>query len=436
MAKRVTAPLLAEKIESRLAKIGIIGLGYVGLPLAVEFARAGFTVTGIDNNPERVDELNQGLSFTSDVAQDDLAAIVGEGTFKAVTTIDDEIDIFIVCVPTPLGPNREPDLTPVEAATRTILPHLRPGQLVVLESTSYPGTTEEIVVPILAQSGLKAGVDYYLGYSPERIDPGNRRYGLSNTPKVVAGLTPTCLQLAKMAYGRVIKTTVPVSSIKAAEMTKLLENIFRTVNIALVNELTMLADRLDLNIWEIIEAASTKPFGFMRFLPGPGLGGHCLPVDPFYLAWKAKELGFYAEFIELAGKTNEAMPRYVLQKLMDALNTQQKSVSGAKILVIGVAYKNDVGDMRESPAFKIIPLLHEREALIEYHDPFVPSIELQGREYLSAPVTAERLRATDCVLILTAHSNVDYKLIAENAALVVDTRNVMAGFDGRNIVRL
>jgi UDP-N-acetyl-D-glucosamine dehydrogenase len=410
-------------------KIAVIGLGYVGLPLAMVFAEAGVEVVGVEAVPERCDEVNAGRSYIQDVPSEALKAVVDEGFLRATTdyAATEDCDADIICLPTPLNANREPDLTLVKEATGRLAGHLRRGQLVTLESTTYPGTTRDELAPILEEgSGLTAGVDFHLAFSPERVDPGRTDYTTKSTPKVVGGLTPACTERALQVYGPALDHVVPVSTPEVAEMTKLLENIFRSVNIALMNELAMLCDRMKVDVWEVIDAASTKPFGFMKFQPGPGLGGHCIPIDPFYLSWKAREFDFWTEFIELAGKVNENMPYFCVEKLHRALNTRGKSLNGARLLVLGVAYKADIDDLRESPALKVIRLLRGHGAVVEYHDSYCPHLPELGLS--SVPIDDHRsLAAYDAVVIITAHSDVDYRAVVRDADLVVDFRNATAG---------
>jgi UDP-N-acetyl-D-glucosamine dehydrogenase len=413
-------------------KIAVIGLGYVGLPLAMVFAEAGASVVGIEAVPERCDSVNTGRSYIQDVPGDALKAMVDEGRIRATTdyAATEDCDAVIICLPTPLNANREPDLTLVKQATEELAGHLRRGQLVTLESTTYPGTTRDELAPILeAGSGLKAGVDFHLAFSPERVDPGRTDYTTRTTPKVVGGLTPACTERALQVYGAALDHIVPVSTPEVAEMTKLLENIFRSVNIALMNELAMLCDRMKVDVWEVIDAAATKPFGFMKFQPGPGLGGHCIPIDPFYLSWKAREFDFWTEFIELAGKVNENMPYFCVEKLHRALNTRGKSLNGARVLVLGVAYKADIDDLRESPALKVIRLLRAHGAEVEYHDSHCP--ELPDFGLSSVPIDDHGVLASyDAVTIVTAHSDVDYRAVVAEADLVIDFRNATAGIPG------
>ena len=429
---------LRDRIESGEAVLAVVGLGYVGLPLAVEMAKAGHRVVGIDVSAEKVELLNGGTSYIPDVPTDELAPLVERGLIEATTDFSRvaEADAVAICVPTPLNETKEPDTSYMEDATRAIAPHLHPDMLVTLESTTYPGTTEEIIQPILESGGLKVGTDLFLAFSPERVDPGNPVYQTRNTPKVVGGVTPRCTELAVALYGRYIDTIVPVSTTRVAEMSKLLENTFRGVNIALMNELLMLCERMDINLWEVIEAAKTKPFGFMPFYPGPGLGGHCIPIDPFYLSWKAREFDFRTEFIDLSGRINENMPYYVITRLMDAMNRQRKPLAGSRVLMLGVAYKADIDDMRESPAIRIAELLLEKEADLVYHDPYVDRFVADGVEVPQVDLTAEEIAAADVALIVTAHRAVDYEMVVKNAKLVFDTRNALASYEGEHIARL
>jgi UDP-N-acetyl-D-glucosamine dehydrogenase len=419
------------------ADIAIVGAGYVGLPLAVEFARAGRAVVCIEADPRKVEAVGRGESYVEDVPGADLAGLVADGRLRATgdPAAVAEADAILICLPTPLSRNREPDLSIVTAAAREIAAHLRAGQLVVLESTTYPGTTRDVLRPILESSGLVAGSDFHLAMSPERIDPGRTDYTIRTTPKVVGGLTAACLERALEVYRACVEHLVPVSSCEAAELTKLLENIFRSVNIALVNELAMLCDRMSLNVWEVVAAAASKPYGFMPFQPGPGLGGHCLPIDPFYLSWKARELDFPTEFIELAGKVNQHMPYYCAERVARALNGHRKAVAGSTVLVLGVAYKGDVGDLRESPALKLIELLRDAGADVVYHDPFVPDLGEEELELESAPLTDELLARADVVCVVTAHSGIDYGRVADRAQLVLDLRNAVPADAGR-VVKL
>jgi UDP-N-acetyl-D-glucosamine dehydrogenase len=416
---------LRARLDDRSATIAIAGLGYVGLPLAVEFARAGFRVTGIDPDPVRVAAVRRGESHTGDVMDAEVAAQVRAGRLAAETewAAAGGRDAFLICVPTPFTPNREPDLSFVGAAAEAIAGCLAPGRLVVLESTTYPGGTEEILRPVLERGGLRVGRDLALAYSPERVDPGNRDFHVANTPKLVGGVTPTCTALAQALYEKAVIKVVPVSSPRVAEMAKLLENIYRNVNIALVNELAMLCDRMKIDVWEVVEAAATKPFGFMSFQPGPGVGGHCIPVDPVYLAWKAREYDFYTNFITLAAEVNANMPYFVAEKLLRELVARGGRVRGARVLVLGVAFKRNVGDVRNSPALKVVPLLRDHGIDVAYHDPFVPRLRVGEDELRSEPLSPSVLSAADCVLIHTDHEGIDYTWVAGHARLVFDTRN-------------
>ena len=422
---------LRARIADRSARVGIVGLGYVGLPLAVELARAGFRATGVDLDRRKVDAINRGESYIQDVPTADVAEFhrAGKLTASADPAVLAALDTINICVPTPLRKTKDPDLSYVVSAVETIAQHLRAGQLIILESTTYPGTTEEVVQPILERRGLKAGRDFFLAFSPERVDPGNEKWHTRNVPKVVGGVTPECAALAAELYSASIEKVVPVSSPKVAEMVKLLENTFRAVNIGLVNELALMCDRLGISVWEVVDAAATKPFGFMPFYPGPGLGGHCIPIDPFYLSWKVKEVGFEARFIELAGHVNGAMPHHVVEKVADALNSHAKAVRGSSVLVLGISYKRDVNDMRESPALDVLAALHQKGAKVSYHDPYVP--ELPGREWpgvfdlTSVPLTPDTLERADCAVIITDHHGFDYDRITRHAKLVVDTRNAI-----------
>jgi UDP-N-acetyl-D-glucosamine dehydrogenase len=409
----------------------VVGLGYVGLPLAVTFGEAGIPVLGLDAVQSKVDRVNAGESYIEDVPSDRLAPLVSAGTVRATTSWDAlrAVDAVLICLPTPLTEHREPDLSAVLGAAESLSRRLRPGHLVVLESTTYPGTTREEVAPVLERSGLRAGRDFHLAFSPERVDPGRTDWTTATTPKVVGGLTPACTRRAMEVYGLACETLVPVGSPEVAELTKLLENIFRSVNIALVNELAMLCDRMGIDVWDVIDAAATKPFGFMPFRPGPGLGGHCIPIDPFYLTWKAREFDLHTEFIELAGKVNSQMPQFCVAKVARALNSHRKALNGSRVLVVGVAYKADVNDTRESPALKVIELLRSDGALVEYHDPHVASLPQRGLE--SVPLDAETIDAYDVVVVVTAHRAVDWEMVGREATLVVDLRNVVPTANGR-----
>lgn len=429
---------LVEKLSDISSVYGVAGLGYVGLPLAVEMARSGHKVIGFDISAEKVDLINQGTSYIPDVDKRLMAELVEKGLLEATTDFSraSEVDAVAICVPTPLDEMKEPDVSFMVSAAEMLAPHLTPDTLVTLESTTYPGTTEEVLQPIIESHGLKVGRELALAFSPERVDPGNPTFQTRNTPKVLGGVDEQSTQAAIAFYSQFLDEIVPVSTARAAEMAKLLENIFRCVNIALVNELAQLADRMDINIWEVVDAAKTKPFGFMPFYPGPGLGGHCIPIDPFYLSWKAREYDFRTEFIELAGKVNENMPYFVVERLMFALNEQKKPLSGSRILVLGVAYKGDIDDMRESPAIKVIDLLGKQNPEIVYHDPYVPHYSYDGVEMDSVELTDEEIEKADAVLILTAHRNVDYQRVVDHASLVLDTRNATKGLKGGNVVTL
>ncbi|HEU4402967.1 MAG TPA: nucleotide sugar dehydrogenase [Candidatus Polarisedimenticolia bacterium] len=425
-----------ERLRKRQATVAIIGLGYVGLPLACEFARTGLTVLGIDTDRGKIDGIGRGHSHVQDVPDGLLRDFVKGGRLTATGdfSVLARADAVVICVPTPLRKTRDPDISYIVAAVEQIARYLHPGMLIVLESTTYPGTTEEVMLPKLQASGLRVGHDFFLAFSPERVDPGNPRFTTRNTPKIVGGATVDCVRVARALYDQAIETVIPVSSTRTAEMVKLLENTFRSVNIGLVNEVALMCDRLGLDVWEVIDAAATKPFGFMRFYPGPGLGGHCIPIDPHYLSWKLKTLNYSARFIELASEINGNMPQYVVTKTVDALNDQRKSARGARVLVLGVAYKKDVGDVRESPALDVIKLLADRGAEIRYNDPYAAEIAIDGgQRYRSVPLTEAELRAADIVLIVTDHTTYDYGFIVEHASCVLDTRNatrsVTAGRD-------
>ncbi len=422
------AERLGALIDAKQARVGVIGMGYVGLPLALEFCRRGFRIIGFDTDSEKVRSLNKGRSYIEHISSHDITTFSRTGLFWATDDFShlSEADCIIICVPTPLNEQKEPDLRYVAQTTDSIAKTLRRGQLVILESTTYPGTTEELVLPILNRDKLKVGRDFFVAYSPEREDPGNRSYPIEKIPKVVGGLTEECSRLAGKLYEKLFQRVVHVSSPRVAEMTKLLENIFRSVNIALVNELKMLSERMGIDIWEVIEAASTKPFGFMPFYPGPGLGGHCIPIDPFYLSWKAREYDFNTRFIELAGEVNTSIPYHVTKRISEALNDHGKSVKGSRILVLGVAYKPDVDDMRESPAIKIIDLLTNMGAIVYYNDPHIPAFpKLRKYDYdlKSAALTPKLMKSMDCAVITTNHSSYDYEYIVKHSRIVVDTRN-------------
>jgi UDP-N-acetyl-D-glucosamine dehydrogenase len=418
---------LISKAERRQILFGIVGLGYVGLPLAVELSRAGYRVLGFDVNPDVVEGLNQGRSHVKDITDEQLQKAMECGRFTATTDMArlSEPDAISICVPTPLSKFKDPDVSYIVSATEAVKKRLRRGQAIVLESTTYPGTTREIMLPALQSTGLKVGQDFFLAFSPERVDPGNATYRTRNTPKVVGGITDDCRKVAVALYQPAIDTLVQVSTTEAAELVKLLENTFRSVNIGLVNEMAIVCDKLGVNVWEVIEAAATKPFGFMKFLPGPGLGGHCIPIDPHYLAWKMRGLNYKTRFIDLAGELNTEMPMFWVRKLAEALNGQGKAVRGASVLVLGVAYKRDIDDIRESPALDIIRLLEGQGARVTYSDPHVPRFREDGQEFRSVKLTPELVAAVDCVMIVTDHTAVDYRMIKQQAKLVVDTRNAL-----------
>ena len=430
-----TADILIAKAQDRSALIGIVGLGYVGLPLAMEFARVGFRVLGFDVSKPVVDALGAGRSHVQDVASAEVVGFAKAGKFAATTDLSRlrEPDVVSICVPTPLSKTKDPDVSYVLAATNSVKQSLRRGQLIVLESTTYPGTTRELMLPALEGTGLKVGEDFFLAFSPERVDPGNPKWNTRNTPKVVGGITETCRRVALAIYGPAIERLVPVSSTEAAELVKILENTFRSVNIGLVNEMAIVCDKLGVNVWEVIDAAATKPFGFMKFTPGPGVGGHCIPLDSHYLAWKMRTLNYRTRFIELAGEINAEMPEYWVARAVDRLNEQSKAVRGSRMLVLGVAYKKNIDDIRESPALDVIRLLRRHGAIVEYHDPHVPKLKDDDLELKSVPLTPDVLSGADCVLIVTDHSDVDYVLVARHARLVVDTRNALAGGRGKSV---
>jgi UDP-N-acetyl-D-glucosamine dehydrogenase len=421
---------LLSRIQDRTAVIGVIGLGYVGLPLAVEFAKAGFKVIGYDVSQRVVDLIMSGESHIQDVPNSDVAALVASGAFEA-TTVESrlrEMDCISIAVPTPLVKTRDPDMSYVLQSADAIARNCHPGMLVVLESTTYPGTTRELMQPRLEACGLTVGQDVFLAFSPERVDPGNPVWHTKNTPKVVGGITPACVEVSTALYESCIETVVPVSSPEAAELVKLLENTFRSVNIGMVNEMAIICDRLGVNVWEVIDAAATKPFGFMKFTPGPGIGGHCIPLDPHYLAWKMRTLNYKTRFIDLASEINSNMPDYVVEKVMDALNDERKAAKGSRVLVVGVAYKKNIDDLRESPALDVMRLLEERGARVDYYDPYLPHIRDDGHtvERRSVALTDAELRMSDCVVIITDHDNIDFQRIVDQANLVVDTRNATA----------
>ena len=425
------AAQLLERIQSRRVRVGVVGLGYVGLPLAVEFARNGLHCVGIDLDARKIAAIAEGTSYIPDVPSAEVKTLVDAGRLSATSDFSAvaELDTINICVPTPLRKTKDPDMSYIVSAVEAIAVHLRPGTLVILESTTYPGTTEEVVQPLLEVNGLRAGVDFFLAFSPERVDPGNGTFNTRNVPKVVGGMTADCAELARALYGTSIDTVIPVSSPRVAEMVKLLENTFRAVNIGLVNEIALMCDKLGIDVWEVVDAAKTKPFGFMPFYPGPGLGGHCIPIDPFYLSWKAKQYGFEPRFIELAGSVNAAMPHATVDKIAEALNVGKRSLNGARILIAGIAYKRDIDDMRESPSIDVMGLLHQRGAQLCYADPYVPSLAARswsgGYPLESVPIDAATLANVDCVAILTDHRAFDYDAIVAGAPLVVDTRNAI-----------
>ena len=431
-----TFEVLKGKIESKTARVGIVGLGYVGLPLAMEFAKTGFHVTGIDVQESKVDGLNRGESHVQDVPSAEVEEFIAKKRFRATTdfSVVRDLDTINICVPTPLRKTKDPDMSYIVSSCQEIAKHFHPGMLIILESTTYPGTTDELVLPVLAQSGLEVGRDFFLCFSPERVDPGNPKYLTVNIPKVVGGCTPACTEIGRLFYSQALETVVPVSSTQVAEMVKLLENTFRMINIGLVNEIALMCDRMRINVWEVIDAAATKPFGFMPFYPGPGLGGHCIPIDPFYLSWKTKQAGIEARFIDLAGYINGQMPHFVVEKVQGALNEYGKPVKGSKIHVMGVAYKRDIEDMRESPALDVLLLLQRKGATVSYSDPHVPAIHVGGFALEAVPEAAAG--EADCVVIVTDHKGFDYKGLVERARLIVDTRNALKGVMSANIVRL
>jgi UDP-N-acetyl-D-glucosamine dehydrogenase len=436
LAIDATALGLAEKIRSRRARVGVVGLGYVGLPLAVEFAKAGFDVTGIDLSEEKIRRVNAGDSYIGDIPSGTLAPLVEAGKLRATSDFAavQELDTINICVPTPLRKTKDPDMSYIVSASQEIARYFHAGTLVILESTTYPGTTDELVLPLLAKSGLEVGRDFFLCFSPERVDPGNPNYQTFNIPKVVGGCTAACTEMGRLFYAQALQHVVPVSSTQVAEMVKLLENTFRMINIGLANEIALMCDRMRINVWEVIDAAATKPFGFMPFYPGPGLGGHCIPIDPFYLSWKSKQAGIEARFIELAGHINGLMPIFVVDKIQNALNEAGKPVKGSRIHVMGVAYKRNIDDMRESPALDIMLLLQRRGGIVTYSDPHVPRLRAEGLDLTSCPEDAAA--SADCAVIITDHADFDYQALLSRAPLVVDTRNALKGVNSAKIVRL
>jgi UDP-N-acetyl-D-glucosamine dehydrogenase len=437
MTQSPTATTL-ERIRARQARVGVIGLGYVGLPLVVEFARAGFDVTGFDVDATKTDQINAGKSYIPDVAEADLAACVKAGKLRATTDMSllGTMDAIDICVPTPLRKTKDPDLSYVVHAVEAVAATLKRGQLVILESTTYPGTTDEVVQPMLVAKGFKADVDFFLAFSPERVDPGNPQFNTKNIPKIVGGVGSASTEVAAALYGATVQHVIQVSSTRVAEMVKLLENTFRAVNIGLVNEIALMCHKMDIDVWEVIDAAKTKPFGFMPFYPGPGLGGHCIPIDPFYLSWKARQSGFECRFIELAGQVNGAMPEYVVQLIVEALNSRRKALNGSRVHLFGMAYKPNVGDVRESPAIDILELLMRQGAAVSYTDPYVASLAHGADTLTSVPVADALAQAADCYVICTNHDVFDYDAIVQGAGLIVDTRNALKSHTGPSIFRL
>jgi UDP-N-acetyl-D-glucosamine dehydrogenase len=427
-----------ERIRARTARVGVIGLGYVGLPLVVEFARAGFDVTGFDVDASKTDQINAGKSYIPDVAEADLAAYVKAGTLRATTDMSQlgSMDAIDICVPTPLRKTKDPDLSYVVHAVEAVAATLRRGQLVILESTTYPGTTDEVVQPMLVAKGFEPDVDFFLAFSPERVDPGNPQFNTKNIPKIVGGVGPASTEVAAALYGATVQHVIQVTSTRVAEMVKLLENTFRAVNIGLVNEIALMCHKMNIDVWEVIDAAKTKPFGFMPFYPGPGLGGHCIPIDPFYLSWKARQSGFECRFIELAGQVNGAMPEYVVQLIAEALNSKRKALNGSRVHLFGMAYKPNVGDVRESPALDILELLTRQGAVVSYTDPFVASLAHGGQTLRSVPATDALTQAADCYVVCTNHDAFNYDEMVAGAALIVDTRNALKSHTGPSIFRL
>lgn len=432
---------LLQKIMNHTATVAVIGLGYVGLPLVVVFGKAGYKVIGIDTDTRKVESLNKGVSYIQDVPTEEIKKLVDAGLLHATTDFSAllEVDAISICVPTPLRKTGDPDLSFIVNVADELAKYVHPGMVAVLESTTYPGTTRELILPRLNECcNLKAGEDFFLAFSPERVDPGRKDWTTFNTPKVVGGITPACCEVASAWYSQALQTVVPVSSAEVAEMTKLLENTFRMINIGLVNELAMMCDRLGVDVWEVIDAAESKPFGFMRFTPGPGLGGHCIPIDPLYLSWKLKSLNYNARFIELASEINTNMPRFVVGKVQDALNTVAKPIKGSKILVLGAAYKPDIDDLRESPSLDVIGLLQTKGAVVQYHDPFIPRLKHESIDLVSVPNLMSAVKQADCVVVVTNHTGYDYRAILDQAKLIVDTRNAFGKIDKHNpkIVRL
>jgi len=429
---------LLKRIEKKDITVGVVGLGYVGLPLAVEFGNAGIRTIGIDVNETRVAQLNRGENYIQDVKDGELKALVDNGTFTATTDFSSikHIDAICIAVPTPLSKTKDPDITYILSVNEQLEKYVHKDLIVILESTTYPGTTRELILPALEASGLKVGTDVFLLFSPERVDPGNPVFHTTNTPKVIGGVTENCLTLGQAVYAHIMDELVPVSSPEAAELTKLLENTFRSINIGLANEMAIMCAKLGVNVWEVIDAAATKPFGFMKFTPGPGLGGHCIPIDPHYLAWKMRTLDYKARFIELASEINSAMPEYVVELVVDGLNRDSKSINGSKILLLGMAYKPDIDDVRESPALDVYSILKAKGATVKFHDPYVDQIKFDSQIEATVALDLNMLDQYDCVVITTNHSEYDIKAIVENSKLVVDTRNATAGIAAKNVIRL
>ena len=427
--------ILLEQLQDHTARVAILGLGYVGLPLAVVFAEAGFEVTGIDPDQRKIDSIRDGVSHIQDVPTEQVRRLVAAGRLHATTDFSalGQADAVSICVPTPLRKTGDPDLSYILSATEELAKYMHPGMVVVLESTTYPGTTREVLLPKLGEEkDLTAGVDFFLAFSPERVDPGRKDWTTINTPKVIGGITPDCSEVSAAWYAQALQMVVPVSSAEVAEMAKLLENTFRMINIGLVNEMALMCDRLGVDVWEVIDAAATKPFGFMKFTPGPGLGGHCIPIDPLYLSWKLRALNYTARFIELASEINTNMPRYVVGKVQDGLNEFGKPIKGSRVLVLGAAYKPDIDDLRESPALDVIGLLEHKGAIVDYHDPYIPTVRHEGRIMHSVPDVMQAIRTVDCVVIVTNHKLYDYPAILREAKLIVDTRNALGASSKNN----
>jgi UDP-N-acetyl-D-glucosamine dehydrogenase len=438
MTSNANTERLLDRIRTRKAKIGVIGLGYVGLPLAVEFARRGFDVSGFDVDETKTSQINAGRSYIPDVPEAELTEVVKAGRMRGTTRMSDlgNMDVIDICVPTPLRKTKDPDLSYVVRAVEAVVDALKPGQLIILESTTYPGTTDEVVQPMLESKGLKGDADFFLAFSPERVDPGNQTYTTRNIPKIVGGMGEASTEAAALLYGSIVDRVIKVSSTRVAEMVKLLENTFRAVNIGMVNELALMCHKMDIDVWEVIDAAKTKPFGYMPFYPGPGLGGHCIPIDPHYLSWKARQHGFECRFIELAGHVNSAMPEYVVERVSEALNTTRKPINGSRVHILGVAYKRDVNDMRESPALDIIELLAKRGATISYTDPWVLGLRTDGHVLASVDLETVTADRPDCVVICTDHSTFEYDALVKSGVVIVDTRNALKDCRSPNIFRL